>query len=240
MKHLRLISFSALCLLQAATAELELRGSPDELARHFAAERETIVLSGSATQTVEATGIEMTIRIQVEDRSVTASLERHDKAKRDFIDTLIRSGGLERGDMKVSRYADVAEFDKPIRAVASSSFTVRVKTQSHYLAINELIEREETASLAGTEFDHELAEQIHELVFTKACNEVKKRKRALETNLGLVLTPLSVKEVDHQQRHSGFGQIVLESAVDVTYAVEPGDDVGELPVADALSEPDAE
>lgn len=213
------LSGSSLC------AQVQLRGTPEEVERYLLEDRQLVTISESASKILDATNLAVVVRITAEGPGNAESLAAHRQAQERFVEKLSREG-LGRDKLKLPQFAQQRECaDKASRGTlvqSTTDVTVNLKTQEEYLALLRWIGDEPAAILQTCNFENDDEDKITEQVFTDACNQLKKRREAYESNLGVKLKVVAFKETEHGRRPGGrFGQIVVASRLEVTFEIIP-------------------
>lgn len=209
-------------------AQVQLRGSPEEVESYLLAERQFVTVTESASKILDASSLAVIVRIAAEGQTDAESLAAHRQAQERFVAKLAREG-IERERLKLPNFAQLRDCGdrkgtQGTLIQSSTDITIDLKTQDEYLALVRWIGEEKAATLQTCNFENDDEDKTAELVFTTACNQLKKRREAYESNLGVTLKVVSFKETEHGRRPGGrFGQIVIASRLEVTFEIIPPD-----------------
>lgn len=185
------------CVLGSARAEVELKGTPAELASHIAALPKAVTLDGEARLTLSADRSLIRLTISTEGRTMDEATQRNQLFRDELSRALTRAGvassNIVAGKFSVS--PDYGRYSNKLRNVRfETAVKVTVEDEKQLQALGAFLEQRQEFRVRSIEPKDSQEEQNRLKAISLACDNALKKRQLYEERLGLVLTPIAVHE----------------------------------------------
>ena len=182
-----------LAVSSSASAEPEIRGTPDDLHRFLRPHERTVVITGEAEEKAYSDRAIVDLAITTEDKMLSKSLELNSKL-RETIELSLTKTGISEENIRSSKFSSSPQYGwfgkKPDRYEVINHMAITITDASHLQAIASIADSKDEVELVGTIFEHSEKDEYREKVKDKAIDEVLKQKELYEKRLGVKLIPM--------------------------------------------------
>jgi uncharacterized protein len=197
MKILLPLLVSVVTPLVPLLAEVELKGTPAELASHIASLPKSVTLEGEAKLTLSADRSVIRLTVATEGRTMDEASQRNQQLRDDLARALARAG-VASSNIVAARFSsapDYGKFSGKLRNVRhETSVKVTVEDEKQFQALGAFLEQRQEFRVRSIEPKDSQEEQNRLKAISLACDNAQKKRQLYEERLGLVLTPVAVHE----------------------------------------------
>ena len=170
-------------------AEVELKGSPEELDKHLGKTSGRVVLNAEAKIEVEADKALIELAVVTKDRKLRTALAENQKVLANLRKHLA-SKGISKDSVKLSRYSSTPRpglFTKTGSYDVRNTVTVSVDSESQFQIVAGFADDQKGVSYEGVSFEHNDRDQLELDVIKNACEKLSTKRIAYEKGLGVKL-----------------------------------------------------
>lgn len=177
-------------LSASVSADPELRGSPEELARYLNDVEKTITLHGISKVEVKADLAIVKIRVTVEDTSLQSALKKNQTTESAIIKSLQKSG-ISADRIMTSAFSSVPEYGflgkKAKGYKINNVIKIKVEGNSDLLEIARQVDTYKEVEYVGMDFEHSEKEKLENSAIEKACDRLIAKKSMYEKKFDVKL-----------------------------------------------------
>jgi uncharacterized protein len=194
---LLLLLVSVVSPLVPLLAEIELKGTPAELANHIAQLPKVVTLEGEAKLTLSADRSLIRLLVSTEGRTMDEASQRNQQLRDELARALSRAG-VASSNIVAARFSSVPDYGKYSGKLRSfrleSAVKVTVEDEKQFQALGAFLEQRQEFRVRSIEPVDSQEEQNRLKAVSLACDNAQKKRALYEERLGLVLTPVAVQE----------------------------------------------
>jgi len=221
-----IISLLFFALSASASAETEIKGTPEDL-RQFLHPKENLVsINGQGEEKAYSDKAIVDIVITTEDKMLSKSLELNSKL-RETIASSLKKIGLSDENIKSSRFSSSPQYGwfgkKPDSYQVINRMAVTISDESHLKAIALICDSNKEIELSKIIFEHSKKDEYREKVKKKALDDVLKQKELYERSLGIKLIPVgfNAERLAQPGSRGNRGEFTLDEIVVTAERKEP-------------------
>jgi hypothetical protein len=198
----RYIALGILALVFAAAdsrAQPTLTGTPDELRQLLGVAPVTprlITIRGFAEETAYTDTAVVSLIVSIESRTMAEALELNASLRGTIVGELT-GAGVPRDAINNSRFSTSPQFGlfgrNPSTYQVVNRMEVSVTEAAHLTTLGSIVDRNESVSFGGTEFEHSERDAFEDQVRQAAVDDALADERFYENALGLVLRPVAFR-----------------------------------------------
>ena len=178
-------------------AEPELKGTPVELLNYLSSLPNEVTLIGEAKIEIQAESGIVTIGIKTEDPQLQNSLQKNQKLRKEITSKLITSG-ISQDKIKGTKFSSTPEYGffgkKPNNYVVENVLTITVENEKELQEVAGIVDSYKEAFYQGIELKEKEKKEIKNQLLNMALSNAKVRQKVYETDLGIILKPISFEE----------------------------------------------
>ncbi|MCU7796169.1 MAG: SIMPL domain-containing protein [Candidatus Thiodiazotropha sp. (ex Myrtea spinifera)] len=194
----------------------ELKGSPQDLRGFLHPAEKVVTISGQAEERAYSDKAIVSLVISTEDKRLAQAISDN-SLLRDKITKSLVTAGIQQDEIKSSKFSSSPQYgwfgSKPssYKVVNRMAITISQETQLKEIALvaDNYIEVE----LSDTEFKHMYSDEYNDKVKIKALKKVMKQKKYYEQTLGIILTPIGIRDSNILQQATRGAMILDEFVV---------------------------
>ncbi len=195
IKYILILSIALLpALVQAAP---ELKGTPNELLNYLSSLPQEVTLVGEAKLEIQAESGIVTIGIKTENSQLKESLQRNQNIRNEITAKFIGSG-ISKGKIKGTKFSSTPEYGffgkKPNNYVVENNLKITVENEKELQDVAGIVDSYKDVFYQGIALKERDKEVIKKQLLHMALAEAKIRQKVYETELGVILTPISFGE----------------------------------------------
>jgi uncharacterized protein YggE len=191
------ILLSFFTVLAPAQAEPEIKGTPAELAAYLSALPGSVQLVGEGEVKTSADRAIVSLRIDVENKSLAEALRENQKV-RAKLTAFLKEQGLDAARVQVAPFSSTQRQAVFSDKVKSHKVSMLVKVTTHdeqeFQAVTRSVDQFTEVAYVGAEFEHSKKESLKTQALAKACDEAERQKRVYEERLGVKLVARSIAD----------------------------------------------
>ena len=196
MKRIVAILTLGLCSL-STFSEPELKGNPQEL-RHFLHPTANLVtISGESEEKAYSDTAIISLTIATENKLLSKAISSNSEL-RDRITTTLVDKGIPVESIKSSKFSSSPQYGffggKPSSYKVINRLAITIVQEQHLKEIAVISDTFKEADISDTSFEHTLKDEFNKRVNAKALEKIIAKKTYYEITLGLVLTPVGIRE----------------------------------------------
>ena len=195
MKYTTAVLVSIFVSAHAATAEIDVSGSPAELRAHLESLPGQVTISGHAERAVEADKAIVQLSVVTSERLLKPALEKNTNVRSSIVAELAE-GGISEARIHTSRFASTPVHSswsgKVKQYRIKSTVRIHAETEKEVQLIAGLVDTIEEVSLASMSFDMTRREEVTVELLAEAFGRIQERRKLYESSLGVLLRPKHV------------------------------------------------
>jgi uncharacterized protein YggE len=211
-----IVSLLLLTLPYVATAQPELKGSPEELRGFLHPNANIIKISDRAEETAYSDVATVNLIITTDEKLLSAAMKRNSVLRANIGKELV-AVGIKPIDIKNSKFSSSPEYGwfgkKPESYKVINRLAIRVSEESQLEKIAEISDKHPESTLSGVSFEHSKKDEFTAMVKERALQKVLTKKAYYEKSLGVKLVPVSFGESDVGPQATDAANMVEEVVV---------------------------
>jgi uncharacterized protein YggE len=180
-----------------AQAEPEIKGTPDELSNYLSSLPKEVTLIGEAKLEILAESGIVTIGIKTENPQLQNSLQDNQKLRNEITSKLTNSG-ISQDKIKGTKFSSTPEYGffgkKPNNYVVENVLKISVENEKELQEVAGIVDNYKEAYYQGIELKEKEKNDIKSQLLNMALSNAKTRQKVYETELGVILKPISFEE----------------------------------------------
>ena len=197
MKLYLVANVITLLIVPLALAEVELKGSPTELAAYLTGLPRTVSVTGEGEIKAQADRAVITLRVSTEKKSLAEALRANEEVRSRLADFLKEHRvGLDQ--IRTSRFSSTPKYsafsEKAKSHRVDNVIKVTARDEREFQTIAGATDKFAEVGYVEAEFEHSDKESLKAKAITQACDNANRRKKVFEEKLGLKLTPRRLSE----------------------------------------------
>ncbi|MCX5658311.1 MAG: SIMPL domain-containing protein [Planctomycetota bacterium] len=194
----------------AAFADVEIKGSPNDVANFVHQRADRFRLTGYAEENVQADKATMKFIVTAEKGDLGEAITLNQQARAKAMDSL-QARGIDKAAVKTSRFSSVPVkgffSSRPGSYVVTNTLSIEVGGEQQVLATAELSKIKEIA-YTGVTFEYTKRDELRLALIQKACAKMNASREAYEKAMGVKLVPVAIGEQPVTNRPVEFGMDV--------------------------------
>lgn len=185
--------FLVLSLSLSVFSEIELNGTPHELANYLSEIPETVSITGTAEKKLPADRAVIHLKISTENRSMNEALTANQDL-REKISAGLTAAGFSPERIQAAQFSSTPESgfftDKVRRYRVENTMKVTALNEAEFRAVAALIDENHEIRYEKTDFELSGKKEMERLVLAEACRDAAAKKALYQTELLITLTPM--------------------------------------------------
>ena len=205
---------------QAATAEPELKGTPNQLKAFLHPEARTVVIRGHAKETAYSDLAHVSLIVSTTEKTLTESLQANSELRTQLVQSFIQSG-IPADRINNAQFSSSPQYGffgrKPKEYEVVNRLKVTVDGEAQMTRLAKAADQFEAVSIGNMEFEHSLEQETKEKIKSAALENAIQTGRTYAKKLGITMTPVSFHFADIRPvRPLARGRAVEEVVVTAT------------------------
>lgn len=221
---MRYLLMSFLIFSMSATfvhADPELKGTPAELVNYLSSLPKEVSLTGEAKLEIQAESGTTTIGIKTENPKLQVALQNNQILRKEII-VKLNNFGIDQNKIKGTKFSSTPEYGffgkKPNNYVVENILKVTVENEKELQGVAEIVDSYKEVFYQGIELKEQEKDEIKKRLLNMALANAKVKQKIYETELGIILKPISFEEnisIEEDKMRRGRvykGKVLLESS----------------------------
>lgn len=180
-----------------ALAEVELKGSPEQLAHYLSSMPKEVVLTGEAKLEILADSGIVTVGIKTEHQRLQQALQDNQTRRNEIVAQLVQFG-LAQERIRGTKFSSTPEYgffgEKPKNYVVENMLKITVESENELQEVARIVDSHRDVFYQGLELKEQEKDAIKKKLLDLALANANVRKKTYEAELGVALIPIGFEE----------------------------------------------